>query len=117
MLYDAYYEQLQRFEDEEGSETGDSENDGEFNFARSLTLRGGILTVADELLQDNGHKFLDVMQRLAKRTLRPRFEDEASDEEEEEDEGEYDYDDEDLAEMTEEQRLKESPCCCRAARR
>lgn len=65
-----------------------------------LTIRdiGGILTVADDLLQNNGKKFLDMMERLAERRIKKedsfRQEDE---EEEDEDEDEYlddDYEDE-----------------------
>lgn len=101
--------------------------DGEgdfFGFGKSLTVKGqpflstvllqlsasltksssliteGILTVADELLQNNGQKFLEMMEQLAdKRIQREReaaeaFEDDPSDEEEErsdggEEDGEY----------------------------
>lgn len=63
---------------------------------------GGILTVADDLLQNDGKKFLDMMERLAERRLQQ--EDDIAYEQEEvyEDDEEYDdeeYEDEDLDEV------------------
>ncbi|KAI8334668.1 salt tolerance down-regulator-domain-containing protein [Chlamydoabsidia padenii] len=40
-----------------------------FNFGNSLTVKGGILTVADDLLKNDGRKFLDMMERLAERRI------------------------------------------------
>jgi hypothetical protein len=40
-----------------------------FNFGNSLTVKGGILTVADDLLKNDGKKFLDMMERLAERRM------------------------------------------------
>lgn len=64
----------------------------------SPLLQGGILTVADDLLKNDGQKFLEMMESLAdKRIQREReaaeglYDDE--DEEDDEDEDE-DYDDE-----------------------
>lgn len=58
------------------------------------TLPEGILTVADELLQNNGQKFLEMMETLAdKRVRRDREAAEAFDDdqspEERSDEGDY----------------------------
>jgi hypothetical protein len=59
------------------------------------TFPEGILTVADELLQNNGQKFLEMMEQLAdKRVRRDRqaaqaFDDEQSGAEDRSDDGEY----------------------------
>ena len=45
-------------------------NDPGFNFAKSLTVKGGILTVADDLLKNEGKKFLEMMEKLAERRTR-----------------------------------------------
>ena len=60
---------------------------------------GSILTVADDLLKNDGQKFLEMMETLAERRMQ-REEEAAADveddsEEEEEDEGEDDEDEED----------------------
>ncbi|KAK0621630.1 salt tolerance down-regulator-domain-containing protein [Bombardia bombarda] len=106
-----------------------------FNFGNSLTVQGGILTVADDLLKNDGKKFIEMMEQLAERRMareedareqfdrgfshvngdRPHYhpppEEQDFDEEEEED-----YEDEDDEEfdsqeeedtMTEEQRMEE----------
>ncbi|KAI9625949.1 hypothetical protein KEM48_010649 [Puccinia striiformis f. sp. tritici PST-130] len=44
-----------------------------FGFGNSLTVKGGILTVADDLLRNDGQKFLEMMESLAdKRIQRER---------------------------------------------
>ncbi|KAI9725330.1 MAG: Stress response protein nst1 [Chrysothrix sp. TS-e1954] len=40
-----------------------------FAFGQSLTVKGGILTVADDLLQNDGQKFIDMMEQLAERRM------------------------------------------------
>ncbi|KAJ3562607.1 hypothetical protein NPX13_g8505 [Xylaria arbuscula] len=107
-----------------------------FNFGQSLTVKGGILTVADDLLKNDGKKFIEMMEQLAERRMareedashypggythsmrsglsnthnRPPEDQEEYDEEEEEEE-EYDSQEEDYEEeedqMTEEQRMEE----------
>ncbi|KAI1740843.1 hypothetical protein F4680DRAFT_87306 [Xylaria scruposa] len=106
-----------------------------FNFGQSLTVKGGILTVADDLLKNDGKKFIEMMEQLAERRMareedathygsyghnvngglssphnHPPPEDEEYDEEEEEEE-EYESQEEDYEEeedqMTEEQRMEE----------
>lgn len=98
VLYDAYYEELEhpskglpqarRMEelpeledDDEGpyddeEEYEDISEDGHrsvqqdfFNFGNSLTVRGGILTVADDLLKNDGKKFIEMMEQLAERRM------------------------------------------------
>ncbi|CAK7275240.1 Stress response protein nst1 [Sporothrix epigloea] len=78
-------------EEEEGSEDDDideddvSDDDGEeeippeeihrdyasdfFNFGNSLQVHGGILTVADDLLKNDGRKFIEMMEQLAERRM------------------------------------------------
>jgi hypothetical protein len=124
MLYDAYYEELQLYEADKG--TADSAT-GMFNFAKSLSVKG-----ADELLKNEGKKFLEMMERLAERRMRKEealrrynekydgdegdeeeeYEEEGEDEEGDDgEEGEYDEeeDEEDGEEddITDEQQLEE----------
>lgn len=47
---------------------GDS---GIVEFGTSLTVQGGILTVADDFLKNDGRKFLDLMEQLAQRKISP----------------------------------------------
>ncbi|TGJ85838.1 hypothetical protein E0Z10_g2919 [Xylaria hypoxylon] len=136
----------EEYSDEEDLEDEEDEDEPEeiprdtypndfFNFGQSLTVKGGILTVADDLLKNDGKKFIEMMEQLAERRMareedathysggyshnlrgglpnphnRPP-EDEEYDEEEEEDE-EYESQEEDYEEeedqMTEEQRMEE----------
>ncbi|KAG0999644.1 hypothetical protein G6F28_000829 [Rhizopus arrhizus] len=46
-----------------------SSNSGHFNLESNLTAKGGILTMADDLLKNNGKNFLDMMERLAERRI------------------------------------------------
>ncbi|KAI5121483.1 hypothetical protein M0805_003938 [Coniferiporia weirii] len=95
-----------------------------FNFGNSLTVAGpgNILTVADDLLKNDGQKFLEMMEQLAERRMQREeeaaadVEDESEEEEEEEDgdeedDGEDDEDDEDDEDeeeaLTEEQKMEE----------
>ncbi|KAL9611216.1 MAG: hypothetical protein Q9167_004130 [Letrouitia subvulpina] len=130
-------------EDEEYSEEeleeeriGPAANDF-FNFGNSLTVQGGILTVADDLLKNDGKKFIEMMEQLAERRMQreeeaqyaataglshpsmqshnhgPPLEDDAYDDEEEEEEDSYDsqddedYEEDDMDQLTEEQRMEE----------
>ena len=94
MLYNAYYEELEQYEisnqqkqrqlengeavapkdmelaencDQRAGEGEASEEELQFSFARSLTVKGGILTVADDLLKNEGKKFLEMMEKLSER--------------------------------------------------
>ncbi|KNF03880.1 hypothetical protein PSTG_02968 [Puccinia striiformis f. sp. tritici PST-78] len=93
-----------------------------FGFGNSLTVKGGILTVADDLLRNDGQKFLEMMESLAdKRIQRERDAAEnllAGLEDDENDGDDYDEDDEEDDELddddgfddeiiTEEYRMKE----------
>ncbi|CAG8476974.1 10109_t:CDS:10 [Funneliformis mosseae] len=123
-LYDAYYEELESYANQQqqfgpsnieyrndsADENGSDTRREIFNFGNSLTVKGGILTVADDLLKNDGKKFLEMMERLAERRM--QREDEAA--MEQRDYEEYDDDDdeeyEDDAEednQTDEQRMEE----------
>ena len=41
-----------------------------FTFGQNLTVKGGILTVADDLLSNHGEKFIDMMEQLANARMR-----------------------------------------------
>ena len=45
-----------------------------FTFGRNLTVKGGILTVADDLLSNQGEKFIDMMEQLANARMRREHE-------------------------------------------
>ncbi|KAF9239442.1 salt tolerance down-regulator-domain-containing protein [Melanogaster broomeanus] len=98
--------------------------DGLFNLGSSLTVTGpnNILTVADDLLKNDGQKFLEMMEQLAERRMQREEEaaadveddsdeeededgDEDDDEDEEDEEDEDEDDDEEV--MTEEQKMEE----------
>ncbi|KAK6067343.1 stress response protein NST1 [Seiridium cupressi] len=134
---DEYSEEDDLDEDEEGEPEDIPEDNALdlFNFGQSLTVQGGILTVADDLLKNDGKKFIEMMEQLAERRMAreedakdhyayghangsplnahnhaPPPDDEEYDDEEEDDEeydsGEEEYDEEEDT-MTEEQRMEE----------
>ncbi|KAI4172510.1 MAG: hypothetical protein LQ343_003504 [Gyalolechia ehrenbergii] len=108
-----------------------------FNFGNNLTVQGGILTVADDLLKNDGKKFIEMMEQLAERRMQreedaqyaaaaglshpaipshnhgPPVEDDVFYDDDEEDEDSYesgddeDYEDDEMETMTEEQRMEE----------
>jgi len=87
MLYDAYYEELERYAEKEGT--------------LSLGVKGGMLSVADDLMKNEGKKFLEMMEKLAERRMRRQLEEEEEEEEEHDyressdlEEDDYDEDDE-----------------------
>lgn len=104
---------------------------GFFDFGNNLTVKDGILTVADDLLKNDGRKFIEMMEQLAERRMQREQEVEYAsqqpshthshgeppldDEEDFDDEDDYDsqddYEDEeeedDMGGMTEEQRMEE----------
>ncbi|CAG8516037.1 2638_t:CDS:10 [Ambispora leptoticha] len=99
ILYDAYYDELERYANQQeqqndlsnsmssmGSENGSDTRRELFQFGNSLTVKGGILTVADDLLKNDGKKFLEMMETLAEKRMQREEEDN----------------------ITEEQRMKES---------
>ncbi|KAI1326915.1 salt tolerance down-regulator-domain-containing protein [Xylariaceae sp. FL0255] len=56
-------------EEDEPEEPRDSYSNDFFNFGQSLTVKGGILTVADDLLKNDGKKFIEMMEQLAERRM------------------------------------------------
>ncbi|KAG0172919.1 Stress response protein nst1 [Apophysomyces sp. BC1021] len=95
----------------QASRTASLGNGDHVSFGNSLTVKGGILTVADDLLKNDGKKFLDMMERLAERRMQREEEitleqGEEFYEEGDDEEDEYvEEDDEDT--RTEEQRMEE----------
>jgi hypothetical protein len=67
---------------DEESESESESDDGMIEFGTSLTVKGfvdssgGILTVADDILKNDGQRFLDLMEQLAHRKIRPLRDDE-----------------------------------------
>ncbi|KAG1455946.1 hypothetical protein G6F46_005252 [Rhizopus delemar] len=88
-----------------------STNGDHFSFGNSLTVKGGILTVADDLLKNDGKKFLDMMERLAERRMQKEdisLEQNTNYFQEEDDDDEEAYEEEeDEDTRTEEQRMEE----------
>ncbi|TKA61592.1 hypothetical protein B0A49_08667, partial [Cryomyces minteri] len=93
-----------------------------FNFGSSLTVKAdGVLTIADDLLSNDGKRFIEMMEQLAERRMQreeeaqhnhdhPPVEDEYDDEEDDDYESgeDDDYEEEDeMGAMTEEQRMEE----------
>ncbi|KAF8335950.1 salt tolerance down-regulator-domain-containing protein [Cantharellus anzutake] len=90
-----------------------------FSFNSQFTAAGpgNILTVADDLLKNDGQKFLEMMEQLAERRMQREgeavasIEDDSEDEDEDEDDGDEDEEEEDDSEedriMTEEQKMQE----------
>ncbi|KAJ5290438.1 NAD(P)-binding protein [Penicillium atrosanguineum] len=103
-----------------------------FAFGNSLTVKDGILTVADDLLKNDGKHFIDMMEQLAERRMQREedtqysiatahqsfhaghnhgpLDDEDYDDEEDEDydsQEEEEFDEDEMDAMTEEQRMQE----------
>lgn len=58
------------YSDEEPEEIPRTSNAPDFfSFGNSLTVQGGILTVADDLLKNDGKKFIEMMEQLAERRM------------------------------------------------
>lgn len=62
-------EEDDEYSDEEPEELPRSHATDFFNFGNSLTVQGGILTVADDLLKNDGKKFIEMMEQLAERRM------------------------------------------------
>lgn len=98
---------------------GNNDANDLFGLGSSLTVKGGILTVADDMLKNDGRKFLEMMEQLAERRMHreelTNAEFAASGDEEDLD-GPDDVEDEEIDEededeeddiLTEEQRMEE----------
>lgn len=103
------YEEEEEVDDEGGSCSPSENSDvrhSYFNFGSHLKGKGGILTVADDLLKNDGRAFLEMMEKLAERRMRreeaaaasmlgnAQDEEEEYDDEEDDDD-EYDEEDDD----------------------
>lgn len=141
-LEDDYDEEEEEEEDEDDDELySDEEFEDEdaraaradfFAFGNSLTVKDGILTVADDLLKNDGKHFIDMMEQLAERRMQREedtqyniaaahqsfhaghnhgpLDDEDYDDEEDEDydsQEEEEFDEDEMDAMTEEQRMQE----------
>ncbi|KAI9844766.1 MAG: Stress response protein nst1 [Sclerophora amabilis] len=62
-------EDEEEYSDEEPEEPPQGPAADFFNFGNSLTVQGGILTVADDLLKNDGKKFIEMMEQLAERRM------------------------------------------------
>ncbi|KAJ5674008.1 hypothetical protein N7462_009447 [Penicillium macrosclerotiorum] len=137
-----YEEEYDEDEDEEDDEMYSDEEfeDDEtraaradfFAFGNSLTVKDGILTVADDLLKNDGKHFIDMMEQLAERRMQREedtqyniaaahqsfhaghnhgpLDDDDYDDEEDEDydsQEEEEFDEDEMDAMTEEQRMQE----------
>ncbi|KAL9545581.1 hypothetical protein MBANPS3_007083 [Mucor bainieri] len=84
-------------------------------FSKTLTVKGSIITVADDLLKNDGKKFLDMMEKLAERKmLKERevansdlFDEDDDDNDDDEDDEDEDKGDNERDVRTEEQRMEE----------
>ncbi|CEP12083.1 hypothetical protein [Parasitella parasitica] len=99
-------EDVGEYDDEQVDDDDDDDDDGyrsdsiqkEPHFSKTLTVKGSIITVADDLLKNDGKKFLDMIEKLDERKmLKERQaanshlfneEDEEEDEDEDDDENE-----------------------------
>ncbi|KAJ5239767.1 hypothetical protein N7468_004386 [Penicillium chermesinum] len=141
-LEDDYDEEEEHDEEEDAELYTDDEFEDEetraaradfFAFGNSLTVKDGILTVADDLLKNDGKHFIDMMEQLAERRMQREedtqyniaaahqnfhadhnhgpLDDDYDDEEEEDDydseDEEEEFDEDEMDAMTEEQRMQE----------
>jgi len=91
MLYDAYYEELERY-----AEKG----------VLAIEVKGGVIShVTDDLMKNEGKKFLDMMEKLAERRMKRQLEKEEHESIHISDDEVDDIDEED--DMTDEQRVEE----------
>ncbi|KAL1958268.1 hypothetical protein VTO42DRAFT_4776 [Malbranchea cinnamomea] len=131
--YDEEDEEDEPYSDEDLDEATRATRADFFAFGNSLTVKDGILTVADDLLKNDGKHFIDMMEQLAERRMQreedmqyaaasaahqsmhvghnhgPPLDEEDYDDEDEEDydsQDDEDYEDE-MDSMTEEQRMEE----------
>ncbi|EAW09614.1 putative stress response protein Nst1 [Aspergillus clavatus NRRL 1] len=133
--YDEDEEDDEPYSDEDSDDEDDEARAARadfFAFGNSLTVKDGILTVADDLLKNDGKHFIDMMEQLAERRMQREedtqygiaaahqslhsghnhgpFDEEDYDEEEDEDydsQEDEDYEEDEMDTMTEEQRMEE----------
>ncbi|EEP82502.1 conserved hypothetical protein [Uncinocarpus reesii 1704] len=132
--YDEDDEDDEPYSEDELEDTARTTRADFFAFGNSLTVKDGILTVADDLLKNDGKHFIDMMEQLAERRMQreedtqyaaasaahqsmhgghnhgPPLDEEEYDEEEEEDydsQDDEEYEEDEMDAMTEEQRMEE----------
>ncbi|KAI9275305.1 salt tolerance down-regulator-domain-containing protein [Helicostylum pulchrum] len=95
--YAAKQEQQEEDDDDEEDYRSDSTKSvlSESELTNTLTVSGSIITVADDLLKNDGKKFLDMMERLAETKMRKEKEVANMDNDEDDDDNEGDDDDDD----------------------
>lgn len=130
VLYDAYYDELEQYAHrqqqnnyttviqckKEINRRSITAGDEKMELTDTLTVKGAVITVADDLLKNNGRKLLDMMEKLAERKLFKEREagnlsDKEDEEEEEKDSAEAKNDDDEEEvypdPRTEDQRMEE----------
>ncbi|OJD28558.1 hypothetical protein ACJ73_00048 [Blastomyces percursus] len=132
--YDEDEEEDEPYSDDELEEATRNSRADFFAFGNSLTVKDGILTVADDLLKNDGKHFIDMMEQLAERRMQreedtqyaassaahqslhaghnhgPPLDEEDYDDEEDDDydsQDDEDYEEDEMDAMTEEQRMEE----------
>ncbi|KAG5296823.1 stress response protein nst1 [Histoplasma ohiense] len=132
--YDEDDEEDEPYSDDELEEAARSSGADFFAFGNSLTVKDGILTVADDLLKNDGKHFIDMMEQLAERRMQreedtqyatasaahqslhaghnhgPPLDEEDYEDEEDDDydsQDDEDYEEDEMDAMTEEQRMEE----------
>ncbi|PGH10447.1 hypothetical protein GX51_00206 [Blastomyces parvus] len=132
--YDEDDEEDEPYSDDELEEATRNSRADFFAFGNSLTVKDGILTVADDLLKNDGKHFIDMMEQLAERRMQreedtqyaassaahqslhaghnhgPPLDEEDYDDEEDDDydsQDDEDYEEDEMDAMTEEQRMEE----------
>ncbi|CEJ03382.1 Putative Stress response protein NST1 [Rhizopus microsporus] len=141
VLYDAYYEELEKYacrqqfqqqqqqqqEEEDTSSDDDMEEESccssssdeevGIKIKNTLTVKGNVITLADDLIKNDGRKFLEMMEKITDQKLKRERELQSEDDDDvydevdihdadtEEDFDEHDDEDEEL--KTEEQRMEE----------
>ncbi|KAG1046862.1 hypothetical protein G6F43_010669 [Rhizopus delemar] len=130
-LYDAYYEELEKYayrqqqqqkiiQEQETSSDEEEERNVSIRIKNTLTVKGNVITLADDLMKNDGRKFLEMMERITdqklkrERELQSEDDDDVYSEEMNEDDDELYDDDEDDDEdddddyiKTEEQKMEE----------
>ncbi|KAK2750981.1 Stress response protein nst1 [Myotisia sp. PD_48] len=132
--YDEDEEDDEAYSDDELDEETRTTRADFLAFGNSLTVKDGILTVADDLLKNDGKHFIDMMEQLAERRMQreeetqyvassaahqsmqgghnhgPPLDDEDYDDEEDDDydsQEDDDFEEDEMDTMTEEQRMEE----------
>lgn len=66
MLYDAYYEELEKFTKHRGEH-------GDIDFFKSFGNQSSMLSLTDDLMKNEGKKFVEMMEKLADKKIRKDY--------------------------------------------